>query len=272
MTDPASESPSPTDGQTSQEMILREQLNEAMGELERPAEGLFLSALSAGLDIGFGPLLMATVATLAVGVWSEATTTLVLANLYSVGFVFVVLGRSELFTEHTTLAVLPVLDGRASLTDLGRLWGLVYAGNVLGAAMFTVLAVFVAPSFGIVEPSAFVSIGEKLVGHSPPVLFAAAVFAGWLMGLLSWLVSAAQETTSRTLFVWVVATTIGITHLPHSIAGTVEVLAAVLVDPAMGLATFGEFLVVSSAGNALGGVVFVALLKYGHVVRGTTGT
>ena len=267
MTDQDTESSSVT-GQTPQEMILAEQLDEATTELERPAEGLFLSALSAGLDIGFGPLLMAAVATLAVGVWSEAATTLVLANLYSVGFIFVVLGRSELFTEHTTLAVIPVLDGRASLTDLGRLWGLVYAGNILGASVFAVLAVAVAPAFGIADQSAFVFIGEKLVGHSAGVLFAGAVLAGWLMGLLSWLVSAAQETVSRTLFVWVVATTIGITHLPHSIAGTVEVLAAVLVDPAMGLATFAEFLVVSSGGNALGGGVFVALLKYGHVVRG----
>jgi formate/nitrite transporter FocA (FNT family) len=43
----------------------------------------------------------------------------------SSGFLFVILGRSELFTEHTTLAVLPVLDGRASLRQLGRLWGLI---------------------------------------------------------------------------------------------------------------------------------------------------
>jgi formate/nitrite transporter FocA (FNT family) len=256
------------DEQTPKSAILESEIEDGLNELERPSGGLFLSALSAGLDIGFGPLLMATVATLAAGIWSEVTTTIVLANLYSVGFIFVVLGRSELFTEHTALAVLPILDGRASLTQLGRLWGIVYLGNAVGAVAFAVIVVTVGPSFGVIEPKAFVDIGGQLVGHPPQVTFAAAILAGWLMGLLSWLVSAAQETVSRTLFVWLVATTIGIAHLPHCIAGTVEVLAAVLVSPSMGLATFGEFLVTSTLGNAVGGTVFVALLKYGHVVRG----
>ncbi|SFR33393.1 formate/nitrite transporter family protein [Halogeometricum limi] len=253
--------------QTTRRSILAEQIEEGIGELERPSGGLLLSALSAGLDVGFGPFLMVTVATLASGVWTEATMSIVLANLYAVGFIFVVLGRSELFTEHTTLAVLPVIDGRASLSELGRLWGLVYAGNIVGASLFAGIVVLVAPAYGIVDPSAFVDIGKKLVGHPPLVMLSAAILAGWLMGLLSWLVAAAQETISRVFFVWIIATTIGIAHLPHSIAGTVEVLAAVLVDPAMGFATFGEFLVLSTAGNAIGGSVFVALLKYGHVVR-----
>ena len=43
--------------------------------------------------------------------------------MYAVGFIFVVLGRSELFTEQTTLAVLPVLNGRASVASLLRGWG-----------------------------------------------------------------------------------------------------------------------------------------------------
>ncbi|MDS0295889.1 formate/nitrite transporter family protein [Halogeometricum luteum] len=261
-----------SDEQTPKSAILESEIEHGLNELQRPSGGLFLSALSAGLDIGFGPLLMATVATLAVGVWTEVTSTIVLANLYAIGFIFVVLGRSELFTEHTTLAVIPVLNGDASAMELGRLWGIVYAGNVAGAGVFSVIAVTVAPSFGIVEPSAFVELGKQLVDHPVEAKFTAAILAGWLMGLLSWLVSAAQETISRTFFVWLVATTIGIAHLPHCIAGIVEVLPAMLFSPEIGFVTFAEFMLVSTVGNAIGGTVFVALLKYGHVVRGTADT
>ena len=46
------------------------------------------------------------------------------------------LGRSALFTEQSTSAVLPVLAGRASLVQLARLWILVLIGNVVGGALF----------------------------------------------------------------------------------------------------------------------------------------
>jgi formate/nitrite transporter FocA (FNT family) len=253
--------------QTSKQSILSQQISEGLDELTRPSDGLFLSSLSAGLDIGFGPLLMVAVATLVAGEWGPALTDIAKANLYSVGFIFVVLGRSELFTEHTTLAVLPVVDGQASVRQLGRLWGVVYGGNIAGSAVFAVLAVSIAPAFGIADPSKFTELAKPFVEHSAGVLLGGAILAGWLMGLLSWLVAAAQETLARTFFVWIVATTIGILHLPHSIAGNVEVLAAVLAGPTIGVADYAEFLVVATVGNAIGGTVFVSLLKYGHVVR-----
>jgi formate/nitrite transporter FocA (FNT family) len=254
---------------TDREEVLSVQIEEGLTELNRPGSGLFISALSAGLDIGFGPLLMAVVLTTAgFSFGSPVVGELLMANAYALGFVLVVLGRSELFTEHTTLAVLPVLDGRASVGQLGRLWGLVYLGNVLGGAVFAAIVVVVAPALGVVDPRAFVEIATGLTDHGWSVILAAGVLAGWLMGLLSWLVAAAQESVSRLLFVWLIATAIGFAHLPHSIAGTVEVLLGVFGSAEVTLADFARFLVASTVGNAIGGSVFVSLLKYSHVVRG----
>jgi formate/nitrite transporter FocA (FNT family) len=70
------------------------------------------------------------------------------------------------------------------------------------------------------------------------------------------------------LLIFVVTATIGLLHLPHSIAGNVEVLFGLLVSPAISLLDYLAFLVLATIGNAVGGAVFVALLKYGHVVRG----
>ena len=88
------------------------------------------------------------------------------------------------------------------------------------------------------------------------------------MGLLAWLVTAARETTSRLIIIWIVTAVIGILHLPHSIAGNVEVLFGVFLSPLVSVMDYVSFLTLATMGNAVGGVVFVALLKYGHVVRG----
>lgn len=254
--------------QTPTPEILKNLIEKGLNEIERERNGLLLSSFSAGLDIGFGPLLMAVILTLSTSGFGDVTTEILLASAYSIGFMFVILGRSELFTEHTTLAVLPVIDGQATVRQLGRLWGLVYIGNIIGGICFTLLAVTLMPGLGVVTPEAFETIAHKLVSHDLQWLFVAGIFAGWLMGLLAWLITAAQKTVSRILLIWVVTATIGILHLPHSIAGNVEVLFGLFLSSGITLADYLSFLVLATVGNAVGGTIFVGLLKYGHVIRG----
>lgn len=237
-------------------------------EIDRDTDGLFLSSLSAGLDIGFGPLLMAVILTLSAGSYGDLGTELLLASAYSVGFIFVILGQSELFTEHTTLAVMPVIDGQESLKRLGRLWGIVYAGNIIGGLLFTGLAVLLMPGLSIISPAAFGTIASKLVSHQLHWILVAGVFAGWLMGLLAWLISTAQDTLSRIFLIWMVTATIGMLHLPHSIAGNVEVLFGLLTTSSITVMDYLSFLTLATIGNAIGGAIFVGLMKYGHVTRG----
>ncbi|MFC6724401.1 formate/nitrite transporter family protein [Halobium palmae] len=251
--------------QTGKGTILEQLIERGLAEIERSTGGLGLSGLSAGLDIGFGPLLMAAVYTLVHEPWGEPLTTFLVANAYAIGFIFVVMGRSELFTEHTTLAALPVLDRQSSVRGLARLWGLVYAGNIVGGAIFAIPAVLFAPDYEIATRDSFVHLGDTLLGYGMEEFFFAAILAGWMMGLLAWLLSAAQETLSRVFFVWVVTAAIGLLHLPHSIAGNVEIIMAILAGPEYGLGDYVYFIGLSTAGNAVGGVVFVALLKYGHI-------
>ncbi|ELZ14334.1 formate/nitrite transporter [Halovivax asiaticus JCM 14624] len=268
--DEADQSTPPTDSvdQRPTSDVLASVIDSGVHEINRERSGLLLSGFSAGLDIGFGPLLMAVVLTLSTGGFGDLTTELLVASAYAVGFIFVIIGRSELFTEHTTLAVIPVLDGKATVTQLARLWGLVYVGNVLGGAAFTILAVVLMPGLGVVDPASFVDIASKLITHDPHWLLVAGIFAGWLMGLLAWLLTAAQDTTSRLLLIWIVTATIGLLHLPHSIAGNVEVLFGLVIADAITVGDYVVFLVLATIGNALGGGIFVASIKYGHVVRG----
>lgn len=253
----------------SYDTIVRQQVEQAKVELARPALRLLISSFAAGIEIGFGPFLMALLLTSTRGVYAPPTVELLLAAAYSVGFIIVVLGRSELFTEHTSMAVVPVLAGRASVRDLLRLWGLVYVGNVTGASAFAAFAAWIGPELGEAQSWAFVEIASKYVDQVWWLLLIGGILAGWLMGLLAWLVTASRDTMAQIVVIALITTGISLAHLQHSVAGTVEVLAGVLSGDEVTWREFGRFLLWSTLGNALGGTVFVALLKFGHAGRGT---
>lgn len=251
--------------------ILTEQIEHGLGEIQRPAGGLLSSGFSAGLDIGLGVLVMAVMLTLASPHLSEPIVEMLVASAYALGFIFVILGRSELFTEHTTLAAFPVLDGRASLGALGRLWGLVYVANLVGAAFTAPLIVIVGTELGVAEGWSFGELAARLVEARWWVMLLSALLAGWLMGLLSWLVAAAEDSISRIVMVWLVTGAIGIAHLHHCIIGTVEVVGGIIATGEVTVGQFGRFLLLSTLGNAAGGAVFVAAVKYRHSTRPAPG-
>jgi formate/nitrite transporter FocA (FNT family) len=243
--------------------ILRTEIREGVDALERSIGGLAMSGLSAGLDVGFSLLLMGVMWTVTEGRLSPPIVQILIANMYAIGFVFVVLGRSELFTEQTTLAVLPVLSGEARLGSLLRLWGVVWTTNLVGAAIFAALARIIGPALGVIDLKAFGSIASRATDHASHVIFLSALLAGWLMGLLSWLVAAGRDTISQIALVWLVTTCIGFAGLHHAILGTVEILAGVFSNQSS-VIEFGRFLLWATLGNIVGGVIFVALIKYGH--------
>ncbi len=257
-----------TESQKSYQTILEQEIAAGLHELERAGGSLFMSALSAGLDLGFSVLLMATMWTLVDGVLSRPVVEMLVADMYAVGFIFVVFGRSELFTEHTTLAFLPVLDRRASPLQLARLWGTVYAANLLGISAFSALAAWVAPALGAARRDAFATLAERMVDHSGWVILASAVLAGWMMGLLSWLVTAGRDTVSQVLFVWLVTVSIGFVGLHHSIVGSGELVAGMVAGADLAWSDAGRFLAFATLGNALGGTFFVGVIKYAHAKHG----
>ena len=248
--------------------ILQEEIAHGLGELNRPTPGLLLSGLSAGLDVGFSLFFMGVVLTLMLPAAPEPLTTFLVANMYSVGFIFVVLGRSELFTEHTALAVFPLLNGNVAPRQVGRLWLLVYVSNLVGATLAALMAAALGPRLGAIEPEALQRIAGHLLEVDSGTMFLSAVVAGWLMGLLSWLVSAAaQDTMGRIIVVWLITAGMGLAGLHHCIVGSAEVLAAVFTGGEVTFAHYGRFLLWATLGNTVGGVTMVAVLKYGHAVR-----
>ena len=251
------------------EQILKEQILTALTEYRRHNKALFVSAFSAGLEVGFSLFLMGILYTMFRDQLSESSLNLTLALAYPIGFIFVIIGRSELFTEHTTLAVLPVLNRTVSVRALLELWGIVYVGNLMGGYLFSFILVQLGPAMGSISLDAFHHIAEKLIEYNGWLTFGSGVFAGWLMGLLSWLVTSSRDTISRILTIVLITSVIGLGELHHSIVGSIEVFAGLISSPDIHFGDYVSFQVWATLGNIVGGTVFVAAIKYGQLSNRT---
>lgn len=116
--------------------------------------------------------------------------------------------------------------------------------------------------FGDFSTSAMEAIAVHVTRPNGPVIFISAVLAGWLMALLSWLLTSSKETTSRLFVIYLITAVMSFSGLHHSILGSAEVFAGLLVSPEITLLDYLKFMVFALLGNSVGGVFFVALLKY----------
>nr|MBC7613901.1 formate/nitrite transporter family protein [Pseudopedobacter sp.] len=245
--------------------ILSEQINASLHEHRRSRFSLLLSSFAAGLEIGFSLLIMATVYTMFGDHSSPQFLHIILSISYSFGFILVIIGRSELFTEHTTLAIFPVLNKNESIKNLFILWGIVYLGNIVGGCIFAFLSVFLGSEMDMIKPEAFYELAHKLIDHSGYVILISGIFAGWLMGLLAWLLASVSETISRIFMIIMVTTAIGFLGLHHSIVGNIEIFAGYLSSNKISFSAYLIPVLWATLGNILGGGIFVALLKFSHV-------
>lgn len=236
-------------------------------ELTRPSSALLWSGLAAGLSMGFS---LVGEGVLAAGLPETPWRTLVAKLGYSLGFLFVILGRQQLFTEHTLVAVLPFLarPGLRMLVSVARVWALVLLANVAGAALFawslTLDGIFDAP-----QREAFAAVGRKALEPGFLGVLGRGVYGGWLIALMVWLLPAAQS--ARFFIIVAVTWLVGAGHFNHAVAGSVDVLHLVATGEASVRTYLFSFLLPVFLGNSLGGVALVAALNHAQVVAGTPG-
>jgi formate-nitrite transporter family protein len=254
-----------TDKPKDASQILNEQIEESIKGFSRGNISTFISSFTAGLEIGFSVLLMGTIYTLFGEQMSNSQLTMILAICYPLGFIFVIIGRSDLFTEHTALAILPVLNRSANLKDLFRLWGVIYAGNIVGGYFFSIILDKVGVPVGFVNAEAITYLAFKVIDHSWNTMLLSAMFAGWMMGLLGWLITSSQETISRIIMIILVTTIIGVTGLHHCIVGSIEVFSGFLISDQITFTDYLQFQLWATLGNAAGGTIFVAILKFSYI-------
>ncbi|HEY1686262.1 MAG TPA: formate/nitrite transporter family protein [Tepidisphaeraceae bacterium] len=242
-------------------------LLEGRQELERSTSALFYSGIAAGLSMGFSFLSEGLLqAHLADTPWRP----LVSSFGYSMGFLIVVLGRQQLFTENTLTPILPLLvDKRMKiLLNVLRLWTVVLIANLLGAFFFA-WAVSAKSLFPENVHSALLELAQTALKDSFWIIMFKGLFAGWLIALMVWLLPFAEA--GRIWVIIFVTYIVGLANLSHVIAGSVEVFFAGILGQESWLHIFGGYILPTLIGNALGGVILVAVLNHAQVVAGEEG-
>jgi len=238
--------------------VIREE-GEADLELETPT--LLWSGLAAGLSMGFS---FATQALLKSQLPEETWAHSVASFGYVVGFAIVVLGRQHLFTESTLSALLPALHRRDAQTTRKtlRLWTIVLAANLVGTWIFAAALAYANPLGPEALPS-LTALSAESMAHGFGETLVKAVFAGWLIGLMVWLLPPAKAAKILiiVLLTWVVA----LGKFSHIIAGSTEAAYGVLRGDASGVDYLMKFLVPTLIGNLIGGAALVAMLNHAPV-------
>jgi formate/nitrite transporter FocA (FNT family) len=237
------------------EVIYEAIYSEGEHELKRNGLELALSGFAAGLSMGFSMLAQAF---LQIHLPTAGWTPLLTKLGYSLGFLIVILGRQQLFTENTLTVILPLLRKKKlhMLLNVGRLWGIVLAMNLLGTFLFALFVGKTALFSGEVH-GAFTEMAQPIVHLGFGVVLLRGILAGWLIALMIWLLPFAES--ARIWVIIVLTYMIGIAELPHVIAGSVEVFYLVVIGVLPFSGFLGSFFVPALIGNIIGGVALVAV-------------
>lgn len=235
-------------------------LEQGEEELERPAKSLFWSGIAAGLAIHASIVAMGALH----GALPDAPWRAVVVDLgYVLGFVIVILGRLQLFTESTITAVLPLVTrpGAWAVRRTLRLWGIVLLGNLIGTFAIAWLSV----RGGLATPeqvAGMVAVSAAIVDHSAWTNFLHAVPAGFLIAAIPWVLPSVKDSA---IFVVVAITyVVALGNFGHVVAGSDEAFLMLLSGNASAMQVLA-FLVPTLLGNIVGGSGLFAVLAHAQV-------
>jgi formate/nitrite transporter FocA (FNT family) len=217
------------------------------------------SGLAAGLSMGFS---LAAEGILRAHLPDAPWRPLVAKLGYAIGFLIVILGRQQLFTEQTLTAVLSLLSKdrpQGTFGNVARLWSVVLVTNLIGVGLFAACSAW-APVFTPDVQVAFSNIGQEALAPGFSANFVRAIYAGFLIATMVWLLPGSGE--ARLWIVVIVAWVVGIGQFAHVIAGSGEGLYLVFRGEQTLVGYFSRFLLPSLLGNSVGGVALVAALAH----------
>jgi formate/nitrite transporter FocA (FNT family)/nucleotide-binding universal stress UspA family protein len=249
----------PTQGEVvperfSSDEVFQRIVADADHEVTSSIRELFFSALAAGFAITITFLVYASMS-------ATSESRLVAVILYPLGFIYIIIGGYQLYTENTLPPVALTLERLASVPTLLRHWIIVLTGNFLGGGLGA-LALAYGGVFDPATTAVAIDIAEKGVATPISHLFFKAAFAGLIVAGVVWMDFAAQETISRLVIVYIAFLAIPLGNLFHVVVSFTEAVFLVAHGNLSILVGLTDFILPVLAGNTLGGVLLVTVVNY----------
>ncbi|NYH79224.1 formate/nitrite transporter FocA (FNT family) [Actinopolyspora biskrensis] len=219
--------------------------------LFRTLPELLASGVIAGVEISLGVLAFLAV--------EEATGSELLAGLaFGVGFIALLLGNSELFTEGFLVPIAVVLAKEAGWWRLLRFWGITLAGNLFGGWLSMWMVVVAFPGLG----SAVVATGRTFAESGFTLrTFLLAVLAGSAMTLLTRMRIGTSDDVARVIASLTTALLVAGLSMYHSVLDTLFLFGGIHAGAGYGYGTWVAFFGWTVLGNAVGGIGLTSFLR-----------
>ncbi|CAA9512430.1 MAG: hypothetical protein AVDCRST_MAG69-2562 [uncultured Solirubrobacteraceae bacterium] len=223
----------------------------------------------AGVTIVFGIVALGVTEALVEPTLGGGVATIVGALAFAIGVVFLIVGRTELFTENFFDPVAAAIEDRRSRPwgRLIRLWVVTLFVNLIGGAVLVaVLTVEGALPAGSSE--VLVGVAEEVVGKGWPATLARAVLAGALLTLLSYMLEAVDTVTARILVAYLVGFFLALGPFDHVVVSALHVLFGIWLSDAVSYSDLASNIGLSTLGNLVGGLLLITLTHTAQVKDG----
>ncbi|MBQ2645302.1 formate/nitrite transporter family protein [bacterium] len=247
----------------SPQMIFKIIRREGEIELQRPFPALAFSALAAGIFISFS-FLFRSIFHMYMG--NSSIEPMISSIGYTVGFLIVILGRMQLFTENPITTIIPLLSDWSwkKLLKVSRLWGIVFLFNIIGTA---IAAVFFASKYTLSVPveNAMSEVASNIMLLTPIENILRGIPAGIIIAALVWISPQAKNFRFAMIFFFIYFIALG--DFSHVVVGSCEMAYEVIKGNADFFTYCFKFLIPTGIGNIIGGTLIFTLLIYYQVKK-----
>lgn len=249
------------EGTVNPDTIWKDAAEEGERRLDRGTAALASTGLVGGVDVMFGVLMLVSLTAAFAPVMPHEAAAAIGALGFGIGFVFVTVGRSELFTENFLIPIAAVAEGRRPLSAVGRLWAVTLVANIAGLALFAVIIATdgVLPDGAIAEGGA---LADAYAGRSTLAAFLSAILAGTAMTVWTWIDEAATKTSARIMVALLIGFLLAVPMLNHVVVSTGELLFGIFGgETSANMGDLAGNFGLALAGNFIGGYGFVTLTR-----------
>ena len=252
------------------EAIFEKTREEGERRLERPLLEVVATALAAGFDIAAGVIFIAVLSSPLEHHFGKDAASVAGALGFGVGFVFLVVGRGELFTENFLVPIAGMHGKpRQAWLKIAELWTVSPVFNVIAGAIIAIIVT----THGVLPKGSgavLVDVAQKVHANHVLALFMSAVFAGALITAMTWYVEGQDSMGVRVGVAWITGVLLALGHLNHVIVVTIELIFGIRYGAHIPwifvLGNFG----VAALGNMLGGIGLVTLNRFTQAKAGGT--
>jgi len=219
--------------------------------------GYIIAAILPGIFVGFGVLLAFTVGGLLTG---NPFARILMGCTFGVALSLVIISGGELFTGNNFVMTVGVFKKTVSAGACFKIWGVSYIGNLIGSILLAVIFVWCGLATG--STGEFISNASATkMSLSPLALLCRGVLCNMLVCLAVWCGFRCKSETAKLIMIFWCLLAFITTGYEHSIAN-MTLLTVSLLSPAAGAAvSLGGWvynIALSTIGNIIGGVIFVA--------------